>query len=466
MYQPNKSEILPASSKYATSIKWIKRLTWWYFVLLVFEGSLRKWFFPEFSAELLFVRDPIVIGIYFLAARAGLWPRNMICVCLYILAGLCFVAGIAALPDHFGVVAYGFRSDFLHLPLIYILPKVLDEKDLRRLCRATLIISIPMALLMVAQYSSPSGSWINAGAGIEGGGQIGSAFGHIRPAGTFSFIVGPTCYFPLVAAILCESLVTGKRNYPRWLIVGSILGLVAACVVSGSRSLVFMVLIVVFSVLVASVFIHPRYAFRSMRIVLALIGCGVVLAQTNVMQDAFLTLTSRVQGADASEGGVSGVFTKRILLNYSEPYYLLDKVPLFGIGLGRKTIPGAMMMGEDPFAGGGEEEHTRIVFESGPILGSLFLLLRACMCAAVFGTGVVAMRKGNLLAFTLAVLSAINFMQAELGQTTELGFCVSLAALAYATATVQERGLSPKQSTPSKSFLPLNTIELQKASQQ
>ncbi len=37
----------------------LKKLFWAYFLLLIFEGALRKWILPQFSAPLLLVRDPI-----------------------------------------------------------------------------------------------------------------------------------------------------------------------------------------------------------------------------------------------------------------------------------------------------------------------------------------------------------------------------------------------------------------------
>ena len=50
----------------------IKVLIWLYIFLLIFEGALRKWFFPSLSDELLIVRDPVLLAIYGLAYRAGL----------------------------------------------------------------------------------------------------------------------------------------------------------------------------------------------------------------------------------------------------------------------------------------------------------------------------------------------------------------------------------------------------------
>ena len=53
-------------------------LIWLYFWLLIFEGALRKWIFPSFSAPLLIVRDPIVILIYLVAIAEGIFSGESI----------------------------------------------------------------------------------------------------------------------------------------------------------------------------------------------------------------------------------------------------------------------------------------------------------------------------------------------------------------------------------------------------
>ena len=47
----------------------LKKLFWAYFLLLIFEGALRKWIVPQLSAPLLLVRDPIGLLILLEALR-------------------------------------------------------------------------------------------------------------------------------------------------------------------------------------------------------------------------------------------------------------------------------------------------------------------------------------------------------------------------------------------------------------
>ena len=64
------------SQAVATDYAFIKKLIWVYFLLLLFEGALRKWFFPSLSQGLLIVRDPIAIWIYYIAYTQGVFPTN------------------------------------------------------------------------------------------------------------------------------------------------------------------------------------------------------------------------------------------------------------------------------------------------------------------------------------------------------------------------------------------------------
>ena len=59
------------SQALATDYGLIKKLIWAYFLLLLFEGALRKWFLPGLSQGLLIIRDPIVIWIYYLCHSQG-----------------------------------------------------------------------------------------------------------------------------------------------------------------------------------------------------------------------------------------------------------------------------------------------------------------------------------------------------------------------------------------------------------
>ena len=217
----------------------IKNLIWLYFWILIFEGALRKWFFPQYADILLVVRDPILLLIYFRALALNIFPQNNFISTLIILAILSFSVGVIIVGD-WVTILYGIRTNYLHLPLIFLMPKVFNRNDVIKLGKWILIISIPMAILMGFQFALPPNHILNAAVsvqGLEAGHQIGAAFGRIRPAGTFSFVAGPMCFYPLVCSFLMFGI-TQKKMYSGLLLLLTGVSLITASIVSGSRSVV------------------------------------------------------------------------------------------------------------------------------------------------------------------------------------------------------------------------------------
>jgi hypothetical protein len=122
-----------------------------YIVLWIFEGGLRRWILPSLSNPLLLIRDPLVVLIYSVAAAMHRFPFN---VFIFSAIGLAFLEA-ALVPFGHGnpiVAAYGIRSDFLHVPMIFIIGRTLTPARLMTVCQAAVILSIPYTLLLVAQF--------------------------------------------------------------------------------------------------------------------------------------------------------------------------------------------------------------------------------------------------------------------------------------------------------------------------
>src|SRR5258708_11609424 len=116
----------------------LKRAIWLYFFLLIFEGVFRKWILPQYSDVLLVVRDPVMLAIYFLAIKARLFPRNNYILSLGIIAILSWLVSLVVLEPYLSlkplilVTGFGFRSNFLHLPLIFVIGRALDAEDVKK----------------------------------------------------------------------------------------------------------------------------------------------------------------------------------------------------------------------------------------------------------------------------------------------------------------------------------------------
>src|ERR1700736_4248663 len=149
-----------------SSLRSLRLLIWLYFWLLLWEGALRKWFLPSFSTPLLVVRDPVVILIYAVALAKGVFPFNRFIWLIAAMGVISFGASLFVF-DRLGIILYGMRTNFLHLPLIFVVPSVMRQKDVLRIGRWLLLLSLPMTVLVIYQFISPSGAWINAAAGGE-----------------------------------------------------------------------------------------------------------------------------------------------------------------------------------------------------------------------------------------------------------------------------------------------------------
>ena len=164
-------------------------LIWIYLVLLIFEGSLRKWIFPSLDTPLLIIRDPVVMWIYYRAWQDQLSFRNAFFSSNLALAVATAITAMIFGAGNLAVTVYGLRTDYLQIPLIFLIPQILNRDDVIAMGRFMLLVSIPIALLVILQFRSPPDSLVNKGA-------METHYGTVRPSGTFSFIVGLDAFFP------------------------------------------------------------------------------------------------------------------------------------------------------------------------------------------------------------------------------------------------------------------------------
>lgn len=439
---PARESLLKVSDATTTVLN-IRRLIWLYLWLLIFEGAFRKWIIPQLSGPLLIVRDPVVVAIYVLALRARLFPQNIYIVSLGIIALLSWATGMIVLLPLYSirtailVTGFGVRSDFLHLPLIFIIPAVLNFEDVKRVGRWALIGMIPMALLMVWQFSATPDSFVNRVAGVGESLQIQVGGGKIRPPGVFSFVSGTVYYLSAVAAFLLHAALE-RVPYKTWLLAASGAGLIIGLGVSGSRSTVVAVAVVLASVGVI-LLIRPSLVNKFWRHLLLAVVIIWGITYIPIFQEGIEILSTRfIEAAESTETSVVGGLIGRTIFGFSEAVHIINSVPLGGFGLGVGTNGGAVFLtGQADFLLA-ENEWSRILLESGPIVGLAFLIWR---CALVFRIGRFAVgqvRGGNTLPLFLFSAGVFIMLQGPFGQPTSLGFAVVLAGLCLAAKPIEE----------------------------
>ena len=406
----------------------IRRLIWLYFWLLLFEGALRKWLVPGLSNALLIVRDPVVLAIYALALRDRLFPVSGFVLWTLILAAVCFLASFAGIGN-LAVTIYGLHADFLHLPLLFLMPRVLRAEDVRKMGCALLLVSLPMALLAVKQFQGgPKSSW-NVGAGGEIGGQLFAAQGKVRASGTFSFATGLATYLALSTAFLLHDLL-GSRRYPRWLTFAALPALALALGVSGSRTAVISVTIVC-SLVVYIAFRRPAQMQAAARFaLLALVAVLALSWLAPVFNEGVAVHRERFESA----GGVHDGIVVRYGQDFIAAGGALVNAPTLGLGLGVGTNVGASLLRGYREFSLGEGEWERVIMEDGPFLGVCYIALRVAMLLAVAGAALKAYRAGPILPLLLVGAGGLDLATGQFGQPTTLGFAVFSAGLALTAA--------------------------------
>ena len=428
--------VAPAEDDTA-AVQSIKRLLWLYFWLWIFEGALRKWVVPSLANPLLIVRDPVVLAIYWIAARRQMFPRNNFLAFSGALGAVSLVLGIIVLGN-IGIALYGYRTNFLYLPLVFIIAQTFDRDDVRKIGRAVLITSIPMAILMALQFLAPANSFLVSGADA-GFGQIESSGGHIRPPGTFSFILGPMCFFPLVTAFLMDSAISTRR-YPPWLLISSAIALGTATAVSGSRSLLSGVVIVVAFAAIAGVIVRPQWIPKVLATVISVVLLSALLGQLDVFKSGSDVFSQRIESASGTEGGGEG-FVMRAVSDLTGPLNTLNEIPLQGFGLGYGTNVAAGLIsgdGKRVFLLS-EGEWGRVLLESGPVLGLFFLIFRVYLSLLILRRGAKCVVRGLLLPLLLAASCFIDILNGQWGIPTMMGYSIFCGGLCLASAKETER---------------------------
>jgi hypothetical protein len=425
----------PVRSNTATELR-IKSLLWVYFWLLIFEGAIRKWI-PPLSAPFLVIRDPIALAIWFYASKTkssiqNVWGYFYLFAFFMTLLGLVQII-VADLPVP--VFLYGWRTYVLHIPVIIAAVSIFDSEDIRKLGTRLLKLSIPMTVLMFAQYVAPGDSWLNRGAS-EGGSQIGAALGHIRPAGTFSFITGSASFVQFAAAFVMLGLLK-KGVFPRWLVVSAGVAVVAAMPVSGSRTLVLGVVTVIVAAIIAGM-VSGAMSFdvrKVPKIVGGVIATSLVvvgIAQVPLVKDGIVTFTTRWNQAAEAEGEGSGASAvgNRLTGPFTQIFDIAATAPILGRGIGLGSNFSASYLGSDSLSLG-ESSWNREVNELGPTIGFCFLALRATISLIIAVMTLRALRRHVFLPLLLLTSTVLAILIGNLDQPTTQGFLTLLTVVTF-----------------------------------
>ena len=418
------------ASQKRRSVGQLRSLIWCFLILLIFEGALRKWILPSLATPILLIRDPLVLVIYILAIRAKLFPSGIGIWCtfgLFVVFCIIAVLQLATRDLPVAVVIFGLRTYFLMVPLIFLMPKILEPNDIRAMGCFCLWLSVPMALLMYLQYLSPPDGFLNTATANDVT-QIAFEGGHVRPAGTFSFATGPAAFYSMTAAFAC-GLLNDKARYIRLAAWCGLFSTAAIMPVSGSRLTICMVgIVLIFGI--GTMFFHKTTRKVAFAIVI-MGGIGFAgLSQLPVFKMAATSMKARVDSAADTEGGTGGFFKRALIAFKVMPAYTEDSRWILGSGIGLGTSVGAALLtGARQFLLS-EGEWGRIYEEAGWLGGLLYILGRTSLIVFIGFYSLRQLKMGESLSILLFLANLWMLFQGQIGQATNLGFTIFLAGLA------------------------------------
>jgi hypothetical protein len=345
-----------------------------------------------------------------------------------LLALVSFPVAILAGHGNVTVAVYGLRSNWLHLPLIFVIAKVFSGQDLKLVMRWALILAVPMGILAVRQFQSPNGSFINQG-GMH------THYGTVRPAGTFSFVSAMVYFMTLVAGSLAWRLIQPARAWGL-LVLASSAALVTMVSVSGSRTAVVSVGVIGLLALVAAFGKTQKTA----RLLFGLVIVGLAAAFVSSAELIETGIDQLGRRFDDASGG------KNLFESSWERFAQSTMAPLGrafdrgigGEGLGFGTnLAGMMLSGKRNAFLVGESEWDRVVGELGPVLGLTFILLRFGMVLEMtkltWRLGVI---HGQPLPLLLFGVAALPMLSGQWGVSSLQGFASISAGLFFLSAKV------------------------------
>ncbi len=420
--------------------------------LLIFEGALRKWFLPGLQKVIFFIRDPFVIYVYYLVVKHHMVPKLTPTFAIGLILGTVFISlGLiqsVVLGINPAVSAIGWRGYFWYLPLAFIIGEHFKGKDLARLCRQTLIVTIPIALLTYMQFRSGPYSFLNKTMDEDStpfliGGDI------VRTSGTFTFSIGQVLFIGSIVAMLLTLWLLPKVSRPigrplLWASTGAVL---VNIYTSGSRSAFFESGITLLAAMFSGILITNRNQQLRCLALPGLIAIVGAVFYITVFNNAFVVMSERMAAANASEGSTLA----RAVGIFTGVFETLPRSTLMGIGMGLGSNAGMFLAAGARHLKLSENELPRIIEESG-VTGILYVGYRMWLFFWLLGGAIIATRRANNpLPLLLFSFSGILILVGQMTlQGTVNGYGWLFAGFSIAANRLKDSGPQTNFLKPSK----------------
>lgn len=346
--------------------------------LILLEGVLRKWVFPAIQQPLVFIREPALLLIYAFYIRDYGIRRWWGLPYVIFAGGVILLALAQAIYWQFPVLVpfLGVRFYILYIPLAFIMAEVLTYRQMGRMLRFLLWVSIPVGVLVFLQFSLPVAHPINKGTSDEIEGRFVVVADIVRPYGPFTFSAAQAHFAALMLALLAICI-EARRDYrfPVWLLAGAGFAILTMGALSGGRTFFGFAILVVAAYLLAGLTTSRIMAGIKRLFLVGLLVTAFLVTFIVIFPQSYAAMMERQETAVSHEGSTLA----RVIRGFADVAEPLTEAPLFGYGLGSGTNAARLVRGADNGFILGETEWIRMVNELGPMIGYPVLVLRVLL---------------------------------------------------------------------------------------
>lgn len=374
------------------------------FLMVVFEGSLRKWVSSDLTVPLVLLRDGLAIyGIYWAMSRGKLVDTQAGTQALWLWTAAVVLWGLLQLMvNQSSLVVYvvGLRFWLLYLWFAYAAAVSITEFDFSYITKTMLKVMLLIVPLVILQFYQPPGAFINQQVDGDEDRVFRLTADIVRTTGTFSFTTGHTTFLAVVSPFVLAALTSGTQFFKKkWMPVLIFIGLTIATMLSGSRAALIMFGLLFFIYILISL-LYAKGTNKGNQLFLLFGAVLILLIVPYIFSNAVDATRERVTLAGDSE-----VLSERIMsIFFGEPE-IYDRLTFFGLGLGAgSNFVGGLSETEFTL---GETEAARTILEGG-LLGFAFIGIKLLVIFIGLRKSIlIAQSTGNslplLLWFTLAL---------------------------------------------------------------
>ena len=388
----------------------LKKFIIFFFAYMIFEGVLRKWILPNFEIYIYFVKDFLLMFIYFYAIKHNyLFNKTYSKLFIFFIIIISLYGLISYKLDFQGVLSYllGLRSYWLYVPLALIMLNVFDIDDVKKFLKINLYSIFPYFILILFQAYSNDTSIINSGFNSM-------VQNPERPSGYFTYTTQNTYYLIFIFACLYSKIsISSNLTVKKFIYYSTLIFILSSVMILLKSRAVFLFVYVIlfYSFLTILFFTKNNYSKLKKLIIVTIITPLLFLLSQNIFKESYNYSVKRINtdtyydmkfvkkyknvkipkitfGAGTSNESINQ--TKTIFefcKKYSSLCRVIDEIyfiptisesSLYGAGIGAGTSAVVAFTNNTPFMLG-ESENGRIVMELGYYVGTLFVLLKYFM---------------------------------------------------------------------------------------